>query len=85
MWFGKRKKADGPLVWMIQKKDSKPAMFIGPCKDQLVSLSNWKGCFRYFDHDSAGLMLYWLIQSNKVKVGEFEIVPVQLQAEEKVK
>lgn len=85
MWLFKKKQAQGPLVWMIQKKGSKPAMFLGVCKDQLITLGNWKGCFRYFDHDSAGLMLYWMIQAGKVKPGDYEVVPVQIQAEEKVK
>jgi hypothetical protein len=83
MWWTKKKQAQGPMVWMIQKRGTKPAQFLGVCKDQLVTLSNWKACFRFSDMDSAGLMIYWMIQAGKVKPNEFEAVPVQLQAEEK--
>jgi hypothetical protein len=83
MWFTKKKPAHGPLVWMIQKKGSNPALFLGVCKHDLVTLGNWKACFRFSDMDSAGLMIYWMIQAGKVKPGEYEAVPVQLQVEEK--
>lgn len=83
--FGRKKEAKGPMVWMIQKKGSSPALYLGVCKKDLVTLSNWQGCFRYFDHDSAGLMLYWMIQAGKVNPGDYEIVPVVIQAERKVK
>lgn len=78
-----KKPAQGPLVWMIQKKGSKPEMFLGVCKDQLVTLGSWKGCFRYSDIDSASLMIYWLIQAGKVKPNEYEAVPVNLNIEVK--
>lgn len=81
--FGMKKKADGPVVWMIQKRKSHPPMYLGVCKDQLVTLGNWKGCFRYSDIDSASLMIYWLIQAGKVKPNEYEAVPVQLTTEVK--
>lgn len=83
MWWSKKKPATGPVVWMVQKKGAKPALFLGVCKDQLVTLGNWKNCLRFSDIDSASLMLYWMIQAGKVQPSEFECVPVQLQAEEK--
>lgn len=83
MFFTKKKKADGPIVWMIQKKGVKPEQFLGVCRDQLITLSSWKGCFRYSDIDSAGLMIYWLIQSGKIKPTDYEAVPVQLTTEER--
>jgi hypothetical protein len=82
MWFSKKKQATGPVVWMIQKRGVKPALFLGVCKDQLVTLGNWKACFRFSDIDAASLMIYWMLQAGKVQPGEFEAVPVQLQAEE---
>ena len=81
MWFNKKKKSEGPIVWMIQKKGIKPEQFLGVCKSDLITLGNWKGCFRYSDIDSAGLMIYWLIQSGKIKPNDYEAVPVQLNIE----
>jgi hypothetical protein len=79
-WF-KKKAPNAPLVWMIQKKGTK--MFLGVCRESLVTLSSWQGCFRYSDMDSASLMLYWLIQSGKIVPGEYEAVPVNLQPQDK--
>lgn len=81
MFWNKKKKKEqpkGPVVWMIQKVGSKPALFLGVCKDKLVVVSNWKAAFRLSDIDSAGLMIYWLMQSKQAKLGEYEAVPVQL-------
>lgn len=83
MWFSKKKLATGPVVWMIQKRGTKPELFLGVCKAELVTLGNWQSCFRYSDINSAGLMIYWLIQSGKIKEGDYEAVPVQLNPEVK--
>lgn len=83
MWFSKKKQATGPVVWMVQKRGSNPALFLGVCRAEMVTLSNWKACFRFSDIDAASLMIYWMLQAGKVKPGEYEAVPVQLQAEEK--
>jgi hypothetical protein len=84
-WFRKNKTPTGPLVWMIQKKGSNPPLFLGACKAEIVFLSNWKACFRFNDIDSASLMIYWLLQSGKIKLGDFEAVPAQLGIENKIK
>ena len=81
MFWTKKKQATGPMVWMIQKRGSNPAQFLGVCKSELVTLGNWKACFRFSDIDSASLMIYWMLQAGKVKPGDFEAVPVQLQGE----
>lgn len=78
MFFTKKKKADGPIVWMIQKKGVKPEQFLGVCKSEMVYISTWQACFRFSDIDAAGIMIYWLAQSGKIKIGECEAVPVQL-------
>lgn len=85
MWFSKKKQSTGPMVWMIQKRGCNPALFLGICKKEMIVLSNWRPCFRFSDIDSASLMIYWLLQNEKVKPGEYEAVPVHLQAEERLK
>jgi hypothetical protein len=83
MWLFKKKKPQGPLVWMIQKvdSDSSQPLFMGVCKDQLVSVSSWRVCLRFSDFEAAGLFLYWLIQSGKTKEGSFRVAPVQIPLE----